>query len=114
MHAAVRIPLQEFGDRGIRAQRMQQFDLRVGQFDEHDRHAVVGLGLRDGNACAQPLAIGPGGRFEIRDGDGDVVQFSDHTCPRLWGRAADQGRRVRRDEPLNAAVHVRESGRSPA
>src|SRR5208282_1555125 len=85
MHAAFGIALEEFCDRRIGAQRMQQFDLGVGEFDERHRHAVVGLGLRGGDMRAERLAIGPRGRFKIGDGDSDVVQFSDHIYPWLSG-----------------------------
>ena len=45
VHAAVRVALEEFRDRRVRAQGVQQFNLGVGQLDEYDRHAMVGFGL---------------------------------------------------------------------
>jgi hypothetical protein len=33
---------QELRDRRIRAERLQQLDLRVRQFDERHRHAMLG------------------------------------------------------------------------
>ena len=61
---------------------MQELDLGVGQFDEHDCHAVIGLCFGGRDARAECLAIGPRGLFQIGDGNGDVVQFSDHRALR--------------------------------
>jgi hypothetical protein len=46
MNAASRALLKESGNWRPFAERLQQLDLGVGQFDENHRHAVVRLGLR--------------------------------------------------------------------
>jgi hypothetical protein len=109
VHATVGIALKEFGDRGVRTQRMQKFDLRVGQFNEDDRHAVVGLRLRSGDVRAEGVAIGLRRLVEIGDGDGDVVQLADHHSPNIRLRTVDA-----KASPLNGAAHVRVSGRTLA
>src|SRR5262245_64558482 len=40
MDAPARVPLEECGDRGVLAQRLQEFDLGVRQVDEDHRDAV--------------------------------------------------------------------------
>ena len=89
VHAAVRIALEKLGDRRVRAKRMQEFDFRIGQFDEDDRHAMVGLRLRSGDARAERFAIDARRFFEVGDGDGDVVELADHRLPEITcGRGA--------------------------
>src|SRR3984957_14665730 len=78
MHAAVRIAIEKLGDRRVRAQRMQEFDFRVGQFDEDDGHPMIRLRFRFGNASAECFPIGPRRLFEIGDSDSDVVELTDH------------------------------------
>ena len=46
MHAAIGVFFQKFGDRRVFAQRLQQFDLGVGQGDEDDANAMFGQSLR--------------------------------------------------------------------
>jgi hypothetical protein len=57
---------------------MQELDLRIRQFDEDHRHAVLRLRGRRRDAGPERLAISVRRLFEVRDGDGDVVQLSDH------------------------------------
>ena len=57
---------------------MQEFDFRVGQFDEDDRHPMIRLRLRGGDASAQRFAIGLRRLLEIGDSDGDMVELADH------------------------------------
>jgi hypothetical protein len=57
---------------------MQQFYLGVGQFDKHDRHAMIRLILRRTDLRAKRPAVLRGGCLQIRHGDGDVVQTTDH------------------------------------
>src|SRR5580698_452872 len=78
MYAAVRIAIEKLGDRRVRAQRMQEFDFRIGQFDEDDRHPMIGLWLRGRDAGAQRFAINQRRLLEIRDGDGDMVELAHH------------------------------------
>src|SRR6476659_5508662 len=83
MDAAVRVLLQELGDRAICAERLQELDLGVGQIDENDRDAVLGLRRRSGYFSAQSIAIDGGGGGEILHRDGDVIEASDHGLLRL-------------------------------
>ena len=83
VHAPGGVLLQEAGNRGLFAERLQQFDLGVGQFDEDDGYAVLRQGLRGRDPQAPERApVGAGSRFQVRHGDGDMVQAADHRdCP---------------------------------
>ena len=74
------------------AERMEQFDLGIRQFDEHHRDAMRGLGLRRRHLCAERVAVERGRTLKIGDSDGDVIETADHfqtsttrtfTCGRL-------------------------------
>ena len=78
MHAAVGIALEEFRDRRIRAERLEQFDLGIGQHDENGGDAMLGLRHRLGHLGAERLAIGARRLFDVAHRDGDVIEPSDH------------------------------------
>jgi hypothetical protein len=87
MDAARGVLFEETSDRRSVAQRIEQFDLGVGQFDEDDGHAMVRLVLRGADLGAQRVAILRRRGLEVGHGDGDMVQASDH-CGLLCGLAA--------------------------
>ncbi len=78
MHAAGRVLFEERGDRRGFAERLEQFDLGVADVDEDDGDPMLGKRLRRGHLGAQRLAIDGGGGGEVRHGDGDVVEASEH------------------------------------
>src|SRR6516162_4170161 len=79
MRAALRIALQELGNRGSGAERLQELNLGVGQLDEDDRHAVLRQGLRSRELGAEKAAIGFRSLREARHRDGDMIEAPDHT-----------------------------------
>src|SRR6185437_2206204 len=83
MDAAVGILLQELRDGRVFAERLQQFDLRVGKCDEHSRDPMLRLRDLRRHLGAQGVAINHGRLGDIADGDGDVVETTDHDCPRI-------------------------------
>src|SRR5690606_37307262 len=78
VNAAVRIALQKGGDGRSVSERAQELDLGVGQFDEHRGDAVLRLIDRGRDLRSQRVAIDLGRSLEIGNGDGNVVQTSDH------------------------------------
>src|SRR5580692_12404460 len=78
MDAAVGIAFEKLGDRRVRAQRLQEFDFRVGQLDKDNRHAVIRLGLRGGDASPKRFPIVLCRPFEIGNSDGDVIKLANH------------------------------------
>src|SRR6056297_13519 len=78
VNAARGVLFQKAVDRAVLAQRIKQFDLSVGQFDEHDRDTVIGLVLRRADLGTKRAAILLGGSGEVRHGDGHMVEASDH------------------------------------
>ena len=76
--AAGRVLGEEARDRGTFAQRMQKLDLGVRQVDEDDGDAVIGFFLGRVDLGAERVAILGGGGREVRDGDGDVIEATDH------------------------------------
>ena len=76
--ATRRVLFQKAIDRAVIAQRMQQFDLGVGQFDKDHGHPVIRFGLRRADLGAKRVAILIRRRIEIRHGDGHMVKTSDH------------------------------------
>src|SRR3546814_14365061 len=87
MKAAAVIALEKPGDRGIFAERTQNLDLGVVQFDEDDRHAVRRQILRRRNAGAESIAIDRRRGFEVGYGNGDMVQPTDNVLASLSGFA---------------------------
>ena len=81
VNTARRVLFEKARDGGALTQRIKQFDLGVGQRDEHNRHPVIRFVLRRAHLRAQRIAILRGRGLQIRDGDGDVVQASDHCEP---------------------------------
>src|SRR5205823_2685962 len=78
MDAAGGILVEEVGDRRTQAQGLEQLDLGIGKIDEHHRHAVLRLRLGCGYARSQCLAIDTCGSFEVRNGDGDMIETTEH------------------------------------
>jgi uncharacterized ferritin-like protein (DUF455 family) len=76
--AAVGIAREESRDRRLLAQRLQQLDLGIGQFNEHDRDAVRRQRLGGAHLGAHHVAIERRGLGEVGHGDGDMVQAADH------------------------------------
>src|SRR5262245_3963890 len=118
MDAAVRVALQELGDRRALPERLQELDLGVGQRDEHRGDAVVGLRHRGRHLGAERRAIDVGGLADIAHRDGDVIETSDHLlltmrlCPFTptlspTGRGSAQGeRRPRRYSASTCTWHM--------
>src|SRR6476619_4241923 len=78
MDAAVRIALEEFRDRGVLAERLEQLDLGVRQRDEHRVHTVIRLRHHGGDIRAERIAVKLGSLGNIADRNGDVVETADH------------------------------------
>jgi len=78
MDATVGITLEELGDRRIVVQRLQQFDLGVGQRDEHRGDAVGGQRHLLGNLRPQRVAIDFRRLDDVAHRDGDVIETTDH------------------------------------
>ena len=78
MLAAPGIAFEEFVDRAVIAQRLEQFDLGIGQMHEGDANPQMREVLR---LCrivrAVELGIGRLGGLDIRHGHADMVQASD-------------------------------------
>ena len=73
------------------AERLQQLDLGVGQHDEHDGDAMLGLRQRLRDLGAQRGAILRHGGGKARHGNGDVVEAPDHGVSSLSGLPALSG-----------------------
>ena len=77
MHAAGRIPGEEPGDRRIFAERLQEFDPRVGKLDEDD-----GTPCSGSDAARRPARRAyrdrAGGRFEVGNRQRHMVQPAEH------------------------------------
>src|SRR5262249_56469970 len=71
MDAALRIALEELGDRRIPPRRLHQLDLAAAQLDIGETHAL--LGVDHGRSDAKPVFVVelPRRRFEIRHGNRD-------------------------------------------
>src|SRR5208283_153831 len=82
MNAARRILLDEARDRGLVAIGFEELDLRVRQLDEDDLDPVLRDDLRLRDLRAERAGVSLHSFFEIRDGDGDVIETSDHF---FWG-----------------------------
>ena len=80
MHAAIGIFFEKFGDGRTGAQRLQQFNLGVGQFDKHHGDAMGGLRKRPGHFRAKAVTVFGAGGGDIRDGDRDMIETADHGC----------------------------------
>ncbi len=78
MNAPLRIPLHESFDGRIFAQGFDEFDLGVGEFDEHDAHAMFRLRQRLGNAGSESVAINLTRLGEVGNGDRHVIETSEH------------------------------------
>ncbi|MEY9691729.1 hypothetical protein ABH976_002875 [Bradyrhizobium ottawaense] len=81
--AAVGIALEEFCDRRGLAERLDEFDLGVGERREHGGHAV--LWQRDSlrNLGAERGAIDPGGLDGVLGRDRDMVEPAQHVSSPL-------------------------------
>jgi len=73
MNRAARIFSQEFGDRGMLAERFDQLDFGVFELDENHRHAVVRQGQGRAHLGAKRIAIKCARGREILDRDGDMI-----------------------------------------
>ncbi len=78
VNAARRVLVQKSLDGAVFAQRIEQFDLGIGQFDEHHGYTVVGFILRGTNLGPQRAAVLFRCGLKVRHGYGYVVQASDH------------------------------------
>ena len=74
MNAAVRITLQEFGNRGSFSQRLNEFDLGVGQSDKDGDDAVLGQRHCGRYLGAKCRAIDFGGLLGIPNRNRHVIQ----------------------------------------
>ena len=79
MNAAVGILFDELGDRRILAERLEKFDLGVGQLDKHDRHAMLGLRQRLRHLGAQRIAVDGRRLGEVLDRNRNMIEASDHS-----------------------------------
>ena len=80
MDPAARVLREEGRDRRGLPQRMQELDLGVRQLDEDHGHPVLRLVLRRPDPRAQRVAILRRRGGEVRHGDGDMVEPSDHAA----------------------------------
>src|SRR6056297_75881 len=100
---------QKAPDRAVRAQRIKQLDLGVGQLDEHHRHTVIGLVLRRADMGTQRIAVLGARGLEIGHGDGDMVETSDHGALlglRVWPRYGGSMPPVQADVPPQPPVNL--------
>src|SRR5690606_22245637 len=81
--AAAGVFRQEIGDGGIVAQGVQQFDLGIGQLDEDRDDAMGRLIHRVGNLGPQGFPVKLRCRRQVRNGDGHMVQASNHVLMSL-------------------------------
>ena len=59
-------------------QRFQQFDLGVANIDEDDGDAMFWQSLRLCQFCPKRIAINHGGCLQVRHGDRDMIETSEH------------------------------------
>jgi hypothetical protein len=78
MDAAVGVALEEFGDRRSLAERLDEFDLGIGQRHEHGDDAVLRQRHRSGNVGAECRAVDPGGLLGVPDRDRDMIEPAQH------------------------------------
>jgi hypothetical protein len=78
MDAALRIALQEFGDRRVRPRRLHQFDLRIAAVDVDKADALFGVDHRRAGLEPILLADRARGGIEVRHDDGDMGQAGEH------------------------------------
>jgi hypothetical protein len=78
VHAAGRVLVEKAAHRGIGPERLQELDLRVGQLDKDDRHAMRRQRLRRRYAGAERVAVHRGRRGQVRHHDRDMVEPADH------------------------------------
>ena len=80
--AAIRVPLEKARDRRRLAKHAEELDLGVGKLDENRGHAMLGLVHRLRHGRAKRVAVDLGRSLEVRHGNGDMVQASDHRTGR--------------------------------
>jgi len=73
MNATRWVFIQEPLDRAILAQRIQEFDFCIRQFDKNDRHAMIWFILWFPDMCAQRRAVLIGCGLKVWHSDGDVI-----------------------------------------
>ena len=76
--AAVRIALKKFGDRRSFAERLDKFDLGIGQRRKHGDDAMLRQRHRRGNIGAERGAVNPGGLLGVLDCNGYVIEPAQH------------------------------------
>jgi hypothetical protein len=76
--AAVGISLKKSGDRGIRSQWFQQFNLCIWQSHKCHRDAMFGLRHRQRHLSAKGIGVNGGAFGEVWYSNGDMVQASNH------------------------------------
>ena len=81
MDAAVGIALDEFRDRRGLAERLDEFDLGVGQRHEHGDDAVLGQRHRRGNLRPERRAVDFGGLLGVLDRDRHMIEPAQHGTP---------------------------------
>ena len=82
MHSARRIAREKGPHRRGRAERFQQLDLRVRQFDKDDGDAMHRERAWLGDARAQNLSVCGARRRDVGHNDRDMVELADH-CRKL-------------------------------
>ena len=82
---------QEFGYGRMLAERFDQLDFGVFEFDESHCNAMSGQGQGPAHPGAERVAINGARGREILDRDGDMIQSSDHAdCSRTRSHLDDQ------------------------
>src|SRR5215208_2189717 len=81
MNASFRVPLQITADWRADAERFEQLELGIVQFDKCNRYAVVGLRHWVGYFRSQAIAIDLRGLANIGNSNRDVVKSSQHRFP---------------------------------
>jgi len=76
--AALRIALEELGNRRIWPRRLDQLDLGGAELDIGEPHALLGVLHARSDRKSVGLMKPPRGRLDIGHDDGNVVQTGDH------------------------------------
>src|SRR5689334_13228630 len=81
MDAPIRVTLEKFGDRRVGTERLEQFDLGIGQRDKNRRHPVVGLWHPRRHLGAERFAIDLRCLGYVAHGNCNMVETADHHYP---------------------------------
>src|SRR5271155_427147 len=99
VHPAGRIPVEESTYWRCFTQRLEQFDLGVGELDKDDRDPMGGQRVRLGNPGAQRLTVDGARGGKARDHDRNMVQSPDHMRPPFSRPAGEMFAAQTRREP---------------